>query len=221
MHKSIIDFRKDFVVLTKKDKSQAIDLKNKRALPLQLIQNAEPDRLYYFSSAVSGVGQFFSARVRDLYNSLALTFSLDSMDWRSFNQYIWPSISSGAAILLGNYLTEGLSEHFTGNPESAFVVKFIFGAAVLGYCALNRITDKRFTSKAALSAAVASEVMAITYMYSSVFNGTNYLLSDTLSEEYSLIASLGASAIVVPSGISYLTQKVQDFLVRLQYNKGA
>ncbi len=63
--------------------------------------------------------------------------------------------------------------------------------------------------------------MAITYMYSSVFNGSSYLLGDKLSDEYSLIASLGASALIVPSGISYLTQKAQDLLVRRQYNKGA
>ncbi|RUR08351.1 HAD family hydrolase [Legionella sp. km772] len=207
-------------MLTKKDKSQIIDLRNIRALPLHLIQNAEPDRTYFISNALSGISHFFSARVNDLYNSLVLTFSLESMDWSSFTNYIWPSISSGAALLLGNYLTEGLSEYATGSPEYDFVFKFIFGAAVLGYCALNRITDQRFSSKAALSAAVASEVMAITYMYSSVFNGTHYLLGKP-SSEYSLIAGLGVSAIAVPSGISYLTQKVQDFLVRLHYNKGA
>ena len=58
-------------------------------------------------------------------------------------------------------------------------------------------------------------------MYSSVFNGTTFLLNDSISDEYSLIAGLGASALVVPSGISYLTKKVQEFLVRTQFNRGA
>lgn len=150
-----------------------------------------------------------------------MTFSLDSMDWSSFKKYIWPTISSGAALLLGDYLTRSMSEYQTGSPEYDFIFKFLFGTAILGYCALNRITDRKFTSQVELSAAVASEVMAITYMYSSVFKGTTYLLNDSISDEYSLIAGLGTSALLVPSGISYLTQKIQEFLVRIQYNKGA
>ncbi len=117
MQKSVIDVQKDFDMLTKKDKSQKPDPKDKRALALQLIQYAEPDRTYYLRNAVSGTSQFFFARVRDLYNSLVLTFSLDSMDWSSFTKYIWPSISSGAALLLGDYLTQSMSEYNTGSPE--------------------------------------------------------------------------------------------------------
>lgn len=48
-----------------------------------------------------------------------------------------------------------------------------------------------------------------------------FLLNGNIAYEYSLIAGLGASALVVPSGIAYLTQKAQEFLVRLQYHKGA
>lgn len=206
---------------TSKDKSQKPNPIASRALPLQLVQAAEADRTYYLRSSVEEVGRFFSTRVRELYNTLAMTFALDSLDWGNFKKYIWPTISSGAALLLGNYLTQYLSESQTGSSEYAFIFKFLLGAAVLGYCALNRITDRRFNSPAALSAAVASEVMAITYMYSSIFKGTTFLLGDQVADEYSLIAGLATSALLVPSGISYLTQKAQDFLVRMQYNRGA
>ena len=112
-----------------------------------------------------------------------MMFSLDSMDWSNFKKYIWPTISSGAALVLGHYFTQYLSEYQMGNPEYDFIFKFLLGTAILGYCALNRITDKKFTSQKELSLAVASEIMAITYMYSSVFKGTTFLLSDTVSDE--------------------------------------
>ncbi|HHT0592418.1 TPA: cation-transporting P-type ATPase [Legionella anisa] len=192
-----------------------------RALPFQLIQHAEPDRTYYLRSTAKGISNFFSQRVKELYHTLAWTFSLDTMDWSTFRKYVWPALSSGAALLVGSYLTPYLSDYLMGSPEYDFVVQFFFGAAVLGCCALNRITDKKLSSGAALSIAVASEVTAIVYMYHSVFKGANFLLTDQIPDDYSLIAGLGASALVVPSGISYLTQKVQELLVRFQYSRGA
>ncbi|QMT59086.1 cation-transporting P-type ATPase [Legionella sp. PC997] len=209
---------------TKIPSSKKVSKKNptdSRALPLQLIQHAEPDRTYYIRSTVTELSNFFSLRVKELYNTLAWTFSLDSMDWSTFKKYMWPAISSGAALLLGDYLTPYLSEYLMGNPEYDFIIKFLYGATILGYCALNRITDKKLDSGAALSIAVANEITAIVYMYSSVFKGTTFLLNEQISDEYSLIAGLGASALVVPSGISYLTQKAQELLVRFQYNRGA
>ncbi|MCK1850946.1 hypothetical protein MXD98_16550, partial [Legionella pneumophila] len=57
-----------------------------------------------------------------------------------------------------DYLTRSMSEYQTGSPEYDFIFKFLFGTAILGYCALNRITDRKFTSQVELSAAVASEL---------------------------------------------------------------
>lgn len=173
-------------------KSQKPNPKDSRALPLQLVQHAEPDRTYYLRNTAAEISNFFSLRVKELYNTLAWTFSLDSMDWSTFKKYVWPAISSGAALLAGDYLTPYLSEYLMGSSEYDFVIKFLFGAAVLGYCALNRITDKRLDSGTALSVAVASEVTAIIYMYRSVFQGTTFLLDGRISDEYSLIAGLGA-----------------------------
>lgn len=157
---------------TKKEKNP--NPEDSRALPFQLIQHAEPDRTYYLRSTAKGISNFFSQRVKELYNTLAWTFSLDTMDWSTFRKYVWPAISSGAALLVGSYLTPYLSDYLMGSPEYDFVVQFFFGAAVLGYCALNRITDKKLSSGAALSIAVASEVTAIIYMYRSVFKGSNF-----------------------------------------------
>lgn len=218
----LLECKKDLDMKTKIptfSKSQRKNPKDSRALPVQLVQRAEPDRTYYLKSTAAEINNFFSLRVKELYHTLAWTFSLESVDWSTFNKYIWPTISSGAGLLLGHYLTPLLSEYLMGSSEYDFVIKFLFSATLLGYCALNRITDNKLESGVALSAAVASEVMAITYMYSSVFKGTTFLLP--VADEYSLIAGLGASTLVVPSGISYLTQKAQELLVRFQYSRGA
>ncbi|CEG58196.1 hypothetical protein [Legionella fallonii] len=57
---------------------------------------------------------------------------------------------------------------------------------------LHRITDKRFESTAVFSTAVASEVVAITYLFSSVFTGTQRITDEKFYDDYSLIASIGA-----------------------------
>ncbi|RUR18555.1 HAD family hydrolase [Legionella sp. km535] len=192
-----------------------------RALASRFILNAEADRTYYLRSTVQGIGNFITTRASELYKTLALTFSLDSMDFTSFKTYIWPVISSGAALVIGEYVMGGVSEFQTGVPEYDFIYKFFFGAAVLGYCAMQRITETEFKTTAGLSAAVASEVVAITYLYSSIFSGTRMMIGDSLSEGYAFVASLGTSALVVPSSIAFLTQKLQEVLVRYQYGQGA
>lgn len=204
----------------KTPQSQPNGLSN-RALAARFVLNEQADRTYYLRNTVQGVGDFISTRVSELYNSLAMTFSLDAVDFTSFKKYIWPVISSGAALVIGEYFMDGLSEYQTGVPEYDFIYKFFFGTAILGYCAMNRITESQFKTTAGLSAAVASEVVAITYLYSSVFSGTRMAVADSLSDGYSFVASLGASALVVPSGVAFLSQKLQDLLVRYQYGKGA
>lgn len=192
-----------------------------RVLSVGLIQNEEPDRTYYITSTIENIGHFLFSQTQELYKAISLAFSADSLDWRNFKRYAWPVVSSGIALLLGELLTRGMSQYQTDSEDYDFVYKFILGTAILSGSALNRITDKHFKSTAAFSAAVASEVVAITYMYYSVFTGTQRLTSDQFSEDYSLIASIGASALFVPSGISFLTQKAQKQLLKWQHNRGA
>ncbi len=206
--------------LVSKKTSQSGKVPN-RALAARFVLDEQADRTYYLRTTVQGAGHFISTRISELYNSLAMMFSLDTVDFTHFKQYIWPVISSGAALVVGEYLMEGLSEYHTGVPEYDFIYKFFFGTAILGYCAMHRITEHEFKTTAGLSAAVASEVVAITYLYSSVFNGTRMVLADSLSDGYSFVASLGASALLAPSGFAYLSQKIQDLLIRYQYGRGA
>lgn len=201
-------------------KSTALQLSS-RAVSTRFIVNEEPDRTLFIRNAIQGVSQFVSSRVTELYNSLYLTFSLDGFDFSTFTQYIWPLLSSGAALLIGEYVTGQASQYYHESDEYAYFYKFLLGSAVLGYSALNRVTEKKFNSKAEFSLAFASEVMAITYLYSSVFNGTSDLICDYLAEDTSLVASLGTSALLVPGGISYIVKRLQEELVGRQYSQGA
>lgn len=192
-----------------------------RALSVSLVRDESPDRTYFISRTINDIGHFLFSQTQELYKAITLAFSLDAMDWHSFRRYIWPVATSGAALVLGEYLTRGMSQYQTESDDYDFVYKFLIGAAVLSCSALHRITDKRFASTTAFSAAVASEVVAITYMFSSVFTGTHYLTRQKLSEDYSLIASIGTSALLVPGSISYATQKLQQQLLKWQHGRGA
>src|SRR5690242_10857427 len=92
-------------------------LSNSRALSTRFVQNEEADRSYFITSTVQGVGNFLYSRVTELYNSLTMTFSLDTLDFNDFKKYIWPVVSSGAALLIGEYVTQGISQYQTGSTD--------------------------------------------------------------------------------------------------------
>ncbi len=205
----------------KKQQDQKRKTQPSRALSVGLIQNEEPDRSYYISSTLENISHFIFSQTQQLYKAITIAFSMDSVDWSSFKRYAWPVVTSGIALVAGEFLTRGMSQYQTDSDEYDYVYKFIIGAAILSCSALHRVTDKRFESTAAFSTAVASEIVAITYMFSSVFTGTQRLTDERFSDDYSLIASIGTSAIFVPSGISYLTQELQKHLLKWQHNRGA
>ena len=204
----------------KNQQEESVSIFESRALSTHVLHHEVPDRTYYLRNKAQRLTHFISTRVTELYNSLSMTFALESVDLNHFKKGIWPMISSGAALLIGDYVTKAMSQYYSESDDYEFICKFLFGTAVLSYCALHRITEKQFNSMAGLSAAVASEVMAITFLYGSVFDGTKRLSGDYLSENSALVASLGTSVLLVPGTVSYLTQKLQDQLVRKQYNKG-
>lgn len=208
-------------MLTKTERNDKIDAHgSSRAISTHLIQDEHADPSYFIRNTAAGISHFFSSRVSELYKSLTLAFSMDAMDWRSFRKYAWPAVTSGFALLLGEYLTQAMGQYQTESDEYNYIYKFLLGAAVLSYSILNRTTETRFTTTTSFSVAVAAEVVGITYMYSSVFNGTQTLAGQYLSEDYTLIAGLGTSALAVPAALSYVAQKIQAQLIRRQYDKG-
>lgn len=193
----------------------------KRSVTFKSIQDKEPDRTFYLKDKARKLSNMVKSAAKDLYHSLSMTFSMDSLDFHNYKKIIWPMISSGAAFIIGEYLTTQMSRAYSENDDYDYVFKFLLGSAILGYCATQRITEKRLQSPAEISAAVASEVLAITYLYTSTFRGSQTLLKGTLSDNYSLIASLGTSSLLMPASISYIARKLQEKFVKKLYVQGA
>lgn len=197
----------------KKENQQDSSLIDTRVLSSRASVNT--NRAGHFRHQIESIGHLVYSQVSSCSSFLR------AVDANTFNRYLWPIVSSSAASMLGDYVLGSLNQYVHGNDENGFIYKLALGSLILSYSALHRVTEREFKSVAELSAAVASEVVAITYMYSSIFQGTKILIGDTLSENYSLVASLGTSAILVPGSISWLTQNLQKLLVRNEYKRGA
>lgn len=202
-------------------KNRIIARTHKRPITFKSIQNKQADRTFYIKNKVRQINSMVTSAAKELYHSLSMAFSINSVDFHNFKKLIWPVISSGAAFVIGEYMTTRMSQAYAENDDYDFVFKFILGSAILGYCAAYRINEKRLKTPAEISAAVASEVLAITYLYTSTFRGSQMLLEGKLSDNYSLVASLGTSALVIPGSISYLAQKLQEKFVKKLYVQGA
>lgn len=192
----------------------------RRPISFDSIQQKQPDRAYFIKDNFRRLNRFVSQAITDLYQSLWMTFSFDQIDF-NVSDVLQPIAASGIAYLLGEVATTQLSRMYADNDEYAFVFKFLLGSAILGISANHRITEHRFETCPAFSLAVTSEVLAICYLYSSTYRGSRMLLDDHLSNNTSLVASLAASAFVIPGAVSYMVQKFQEKSIAYQYSKGA
>ena len=185
------------------------------------VQNRQPDRTYFIRKLGKDAHQFLAEAADEFYYSIVTTLSIDELSRNNFNQYIWPVVSSGAALAVGELATAGLNLAFPAHNELEVIFKFLLGISILSYSAMQRLTDKCPKTLSQLSAAIASEVLAVTCLYSSTFRGSQMLLQEHLSETATLIASLGLSTLAVPEAIAYLAQKTQEKLIKRDYERGA
>lgn len=185
------------------------------------IANKTPDRMHYLKEKEKMVRQCLGETMDVLYHSLATTFTLDQFSLYDFHKYIWPMVSSGGAFLVGELATKELQLFLNQDKEFELMVKFCIGVMLLSFSAMHRITEQRPKTITALSKAVASEVLAILYLYTTSFQGSQLLLEKYLPENYSLIVSLSLSGIAIPGGFSYLVQKYQEHTVKKAYALGA
>ncbi|OGT45310.1 MAG: hypothetical protein A3E83_08585 [Gammaproteobacteria bacterium RIFCSPHIGHO2_12_FULL_41_20] len=209
-------------MVNKQDTNQQHELALVKAQPVSqppvslfFVKNKPPDRTFYIRDKIERA----KAWAHDLYHALSSHFSHHSISQQDFKNYIWPIVSSGAALAVGELVTAGVRGILTEEYETA--LRFLLGTAILGYCAAHRVTEHRPESTAELSAAVASEVLGIACLYTSTFNGSRLLLQGVVSDRTSLITSLGTSILAVPGIFSYIAQKLQERAVRRQYVLGA
>ncbi len=194
----------------------------KKHITFRDIQNKIPDRTYYIKDKARRINSFFKQVTHDIYNALLMTFSFDQMDLRDFEKYARPILSSGLAILVGELVTNQMSSRLKGNDESAYIYKFYLGTAILLLGAgAHRITEHRFKSDPLFSATVACDVLSIWNLYSSVYRGSRIITKEYFSNNYSLIASLGMSGLIIPGSLSILVKKIQELVIKYQYKKGS
>jgi Ca2+-transporting ATPase len=190
------------------------------AISFRAIKGAEPDRSYYLKTRVRRAQKFFTRTLDELCHSMWETLSFDHVSLASFTSAIWPAIASGAAFAIGEYTTEYVKTQ-TGDDDYEYILKFLAGAALLGYAVSHRLTEEKPQTLSALSAATARETLAITYLYTSTFSASRDLFADYITDNSSLIMSLGASAVAIPGLISYGVEKYQANAVKKAYTKGA
>jgi Ca2+-transporting ATPase len=190
------------------------------AISFLAIKGAEPDRSYYLKTRLRRVQKFFVHTLDALCHSMWETLSFDQVSLDSFTSAIWPTIASGAAFAVGEYASEYVKTQ-TLDDDYEYILKFLAGAALLGYAVSHRLTEEKPRTLAALSAATARETLAITYLYTSTFSASRDLFADYMTDNSSLIMSLAASAVVIPGLISYGVEKYQASAVKKSYAKGA
>lgn len=197
----------------------------KKPISFASVQNRQPDRTYFMRKLGKDASHFLAEAADEFYFSLRTTLSIKELSRNNFNQYIWPVFSSGAALAVGELAADGLNlafpEHEEVNERLRILLGLFLGLSILSYSAMQRLTDKRPKTLAQLSAAVASEVFAVISLYWSTFRGSQIILQKYMSETTSLISSLGLSTLVVPETLAYLAQKIQEKLIKREYELGA
>src|SRR3990167_1369026 len=185
------------------------------------VQSKKADRTYYIRDKIKKAKDFLTYLSTELSHSLFTTFSFDQFSFEDFKKYCWPAITSGAALLAGELVTREGGAILELSEEYKIAFKFLMGATILGYAALHRTSEQQPSSIAQLSSTVASEILGIVSLYTSVYQSSRLLTSTFLSENASLITSLGISSLAIPSAVSFLAQKTQEQLVKKQYAQGA
>lgn len=193
----------------------------KNILSFSDIKDKTVDRSHFFKATSRHIYTYFSKAIKELSNGMWSAFAFDHLDLNDFKKAMLPVVSSGAMILVGDFASKKASQYYNETEEYDFIYKFLLASAILSFSALHRVTEKKIKSTAGYSLAVASEVMAIVYLYSSSYQATQYLLEGNLSQDYSLITGLGVSGLIIPGAMAHAVQKVQNKLVKREYAKGA
>ncbi len=191
---------------------------HKSAVSIRLIQDTKPDSLYFLKNLVKTISQ----TIRDAYNSIIATFSLDNLTYYDFRKLISPLITSGVAYIVGESVTQQMSQYVCNNDEYDFIFKLMIGTAILTYSASHRITEEKIESATDYRQAAVSEILAIVYLYTSVYQCSQKLLSSHfVNDNYPMIASLATSTMVVPCLFSYLVKQYQNYSTQNLYEAGA
>ncbi len=181
---------------------------------LKDIHGKNPNRLFFVTDKCRSASQFISSSMNSVYKTLQTLFSIQGMSFETFKQSAWPVLSSGLAYVVGHYATTIMN---TETDEYDHWLKLMIGTMILGMSMTHRYTERRLQSHAA----IASEAIAIVYLHEASFRLTRLALTPYISDVYALIASLGVSALGIPSLTSQAAKKWQKHAVKRLNAEGA
>lgn len=189
----------------------------KKPLSVGQIKQHEPDIKFF----IRNFGTNFVDILKDISRAVYEEFMLDHVTFYDFKKLFQHALYSGFAYLLGEIGSSYLSKVSTGDEDHDYIFKFLMGLSIIGYSATKAVTEEKITCPRKYRRAVVSEMLAVTYLYTSIYEGTQKLLTSRVSNNTALIASLGMSTIAVPGMLSTVIKKAQDFRAKQAYKKGA
>jgi Ca2+-transporting ATPase len=178
-----------------------------------------PDRFYYIThSFVSLLGKVSHA-VKSIYHAVQSNLGLDQFNLQSIKELGQPLFYTTVSYVIGDSLIQTQTRSFDDDNKYAF--QFFLASSFLLYSATHNIAQTRVHSMVGSSLATAADLLAISYTYSSSFQGSQELLSKHITESQSLVVSLGVSAIAIPVVITSVGYHYQKNKVKKLREKGA
>ena len=178
------------------------------------------DKVDYLDYAKHKLHQL-SHEMDEVYHFVLNKISIKNLSFKQFGKTLSPWILSVGSYLIGEALSNKIIKSNPDNEASIILFKFLIGSIVLSYSASYRITEYKNQSILDLPNSAASELIAITYMYQSSFQGSQFLMANYLSGQYNLVTSLGVSSLLIPAISSRLAKKYQQEQIAKLKNAGS
>ncbi len=186
----------------------------------QIQQPPRPGRLALLRSKIWQIETAIASSVKTALQSLRSSCASPAAR-RYFERVVSPALLSGLSYAMGEIVIASFGRPTTENDEYDFVVKFVIGSTILGYAAMNRLTDRQIKSPVARTVVASMELTAAIYTVSASFIGCRRLSAAIMPDNYSLLTSAATSAFIVPSALTEFAQRYQKNWLDKQHKKGS
>jgi Ca2+-transporting ATPase len=127
---------------------------------------------------------------------------------------------AGMAHYAGEKISAALGSSISEISNYRTFLTFLIGLSFLGYSSTKNITDSTNNDKVD-SLYSSAEILSIIYLYTTTYSISQKIFENLIPNNYALIASLGMSTIIIPSGFAYAAKKIQHTLTTNARKLGA